>query len=184
MSEPHPAVILSVKEQIIISANALFFLQGGAAEPKSLASLGSLLDDQHWHHVIMERRSSHLNLTVDKHTKKVQLPADFTHWDIDQVWWQNIKLIEGNYCLRTCNTVMVCANTAEPWSYTEPQAETNHCQTELLWLCGECAVQWSELDRPGETERPPSYCEGKFTQHYYITCDTDGCCSYLMSCPW
>uniref|UniRef100_A0A673A822 Contactin associated protein like 3 n=1 Tax=Sphaeramia orbicularis TaxID=375764 RepID=A0A673A822_9TELE len=41
-----------------------------------LASLGSLLDDQHWHHVKMERRGFHLNLTVDKHTERVQIPAD------------------------------------------------------------------------------------------------------------
>uniref|UniRef100_A0A672JR34 Contactin associated protein like 3 n=1 Tax=Salarias fasciatus TaxID=181472 RepID=A0A672JR34_SALFA len=37
-------------------------------------SLMILLDDQHWHHVVLERRSTHLNLTVDKHTERVQLP--------------------------------------------------------------------------------------------------------------
>uniref|UniRef100_A0A3P8TL26 Contactin associated protein like 3 n=1 Tax=Amphiprion percula TaxID=161767 RepID=A0A3P8TL26_AMPPE len=46
-----------------------------ASEPLRLASLGSLLDDQHWHHVAVERRSSHLNLTVDKHTERVQIPG-------------------------------------------------------------------------------------------------------------
>uniref|UniRef100_A0A3B3UP57 Contactin-associated protein-like 4 n=1 Tax=Poecilia latipinna TaxID=48699 RepID=A0A3B3UP57_9TELE len=35
---------------------------------KLLVSLGSLLDDQHWHHVKLERLGSHLNLTVDKTT--------------------------------------------------------------------------------------------------------------------
>uniref|UniRef100_A0A8C9ZUG3 Contactin associated protein like 3 n=1 Tax=Sander lucioperca TaxID=283035 RepID=A0A8C9ZUG3_SANLU len=53
-----------------------------SSEPRLLASLGSLLDDQHWHHVAVERRSSHLNLTVDKHTERVQMPAEFSHWDI------------------------------------------------------------------------------------------------------
>uniref|UniRef100_A0AAQ6A5G9 Contactin associated protein like 3 n=1 Tax=Amphiprion ocellaris TaxID=80972 RepID=A0AAQ6A5G9_AMPOC len=56
-----------------------------ASEPRRLASLGSLLDDQHWHHVAVERRSSHLNLTVDKHTERVQIPAEFSHWDVEQV---------------------------------------------------------------------------------------------------
>ncbi|KAA8587883.1 hypothetical protein FQN60_016745, partial [Etheostoma spectabile] len=56
-----------------------------SSEPRLLASLGSLLDDQHWHHVAVERRSSHLNLTVDKHTEKVQMPAEFSHWDIQQL---------------------------------------------------------------------------------------------------
>uniref|UniRef100_A0A3Q1K2B8 Contactin associated protein like 3 n=1 Tax=Anabas testudineus TaxID=64144 RepID=A0A3Q1K2B8_ANATE len=65
----------------------LLLLRGGtsSSEPQTLASLGSLLDDQHWHHVVLERRSSHLNLTVDKHTKRIQIPADFNHWDIEEL---------------------------------------------------------------------------------------------------
>uniref|UniRef100_A0AAX7SVG1 Contactin associated protein like 3 n=1 Tax=Astatotilapia calliptera TaxID=8154 RepID=A0AAX7SVG1_ASTCA len=51
-----------------------------STEPQRLVSLGSLLDDQHWHHVAVERRGSHLNLTVDKHTERVQIPAEFSHW--------------------------------------------------------------------------------------------------------
>uniref|UniRef100_A0A3B4GGL6 Contactin-associated protein-like 4 n=1 Tax=Pundamilia nyererei TaxID=303518 RepID=A0A3B4GGL6_9CICH len=47
-----------------------------------LVSLGSLLDDQHWHHVKLERLSTHLNLTVDKNTLQVQIPADLSHWHI------------------------------------------------------------------------------------------------------
>uniref|UniRef100_A0A3B4ZU58 Contactin-associated protein-like 4 n=1 Tax=Stegastes partitus TaxID=144197 RepID=A0A3B4ZU58_9TELE len=54
-------------------------------ESRRLASLGSLLDDQHWHHVAVEQRNAHLNLTVDKHTEKVQIPAEFNHWNIEQV---------------------------------------------------------------------------------------------------
>ncbi|XP_034743563.1 contactin-associated protein-like 4 [Etheostoma cragini] len=56
-----------------------------SSEPRLVASLGSLLDDQHWHHVAVERRSSHLNLTVDKHTERVQMPSEFSHWDIQQL---------------------------------------------------------------------------------------------------
>ncbi|XP_041804234.1 contactin-associated protein-like 4 [Chelmon rostratus] len=56
-----------------------------SSEPRRLASLGSLLDDQHWHHLAVERRSSHLNLTVDKHTERVQIPAEFSRWDIEQL---------------------------------------------------------------------------------------------------
>lgn len=47
--------------------------------------LGSLLDDQHWHHVAVEHHSNHLNLTVDKSTMWVQIPSRFMHWDHDQV---------------------------------------------------------------------------------------------------
>lgn len=49
-----------------------------SSEPRRLASLGSLLDDQHWHHVLMVWRSSELNLTVDQHTETVQVPAEFS----------------------------------------------------------------------------------------------------------
>ncbi|XP_031715309.1 contactin-associated protein-like 4 isoform X1 [Anarrhichthys ocellatus] len=50
-----------------------------------LVSVGSLLDDQHWHHVKLERLSSHLNLTVDKNTHQVHIPAELSHWDIHQL---------------------------------------------------------------------------------------------------
>ncbi|XP_027884694.1 contactin-associated protein-like 4 isoform X1 [Xiphophorus couchianus] len=49
---------------------------------KLLVSLGSLLDDQHWHHVKLERLGSHLNLTVDKNMQQVQVPAELSHWHI------------------------------------------------------------------------------------------------------
>ncbi|XP_035771199.1 contactin-associated protein-like 4 [Neolamprologus brichardi] len=54
-------------------------------EPLRLTSLGSLLDDQHWHHVVLEQKSAHLNLTVDKNTERVQLPAEFSRWAIEQL---------------------------------------------------------------------------------------------------
>ncbi|XP_078790304.1 contactin-associated protein-like 4 isoform X6 [Oryzias latipes] len=50
-----------------------------SSQAKHLISLGGLLDDQLWHYVKVERHSSHLNLTVDKLTERVQIPAEFTH---------------------------------------------------------------------------------------------------------
>uniref|UniRef100_A0A8C7X7R4 Contactin associated protein like 3 n=1 Tax=Oryzias sinensis TaxID=183150 RepID=A0A8C7X7R4_9TELE len=41
-----------------------------------LVSLGSLLDDQHWHHVELEKFNADLNITVDKNTQQVHLPAE------------------------------------------------------------------------------------------------------------
>lgn len=66
---------------------SLFFsvAPGRNSEPRRVASLASLLDDQHWHHLAVERRGSHLNLTVDKHTERVVIPAEFSHWDVEQV---------------------------------------------------------------------------------------------------
>ncbi|XP_071335931.1 contactin-associated protein-like 4 [Trachinotus anak] len=61
--------------------------KGRSSPPDSrrLVSLGSLLDDQHWHQVAVEHHSNHLNLTVDKSTLWVQTPPRFTHWDHDQM---------------------------------------------------------------------------------------------------
>uniref|UniRef100_A0A3B4WSC4 Contactin-associated protein-like 4 n=1 Tax=Seriola lalandi dorsalis TaxID=1841481 RepID=A0A3B4WSC4_SERLL len=84
----------------------LLLRQGGtsSSEPQRLASLGSLLDDQHWHHVAVERRSVHLNLTVDKHTERVQIPADLDsqkpvvsknfHGCLENLLYNGLNLIE------------------------------------------------------------------------------------------
>ncbi|XP_024117188.1 contactin-associated protein-like 4 isoform X2 [Oryzias melastigma] len=50
-----------------------------------LASLGGLLDDQLWHHVTVERHGSHLNLTVDKLTERVQIPTEFSHLEVEEL---------------------------------------------------------------------------------------------------
>lgn len=72
-------------------------------------SLGSLLDDQHWHHVTVEHHGSHLNLTVDKNTLWVQIPLTFTHWDYDQVCFcwltlgkQNIQMSSASILKWLC----------------------------------------------------------------------------------
>uniref|UniRef100_A0A3P9J9N2 Contactin associated protein like 3 n=1 Tax=Oryzias latipes TaxID=8090 RepID=A0A3P9J9N2_ORYLA len=64
----------------------LLLRQGRARQhqpPRRLASLGSLLDDQHWHHVALEQQHSHLNLSVDKHMEKIQIPV-LSNWSIRQ----------------------------------------------------------------------------------------------------
>ncbi|XP_068563834.1 contactin-associated protein-like 4 isoform X1 [Cebidichthys violaceus] len=65
----------------------LYHQQGVSSSSRGqlLVSVGSLLDDQHWHHVKLERLSSHLNLTVDKNTHQVHIPAELSHWDIHQL---------------------------------------------------------------------------------------------------
>uniref|UniRef100_A0A3Q3S3R8 Contactin-associated protein-like 4 n=1 Tax=Mastacembelus armatus TaxID=205130 RepID=A0A3Q3S3R8_9TELE len=89
----------------LLSAYPLFFSSSlpdgtSSSEPQRLVSLGSLLDDQHWHHVVLERQSAHLNLTVDKHTQSVQTPAKFSQWDIEELSVgavQNLVISRSNY---------------------------------------------------------------------------------------
>ncbi|CAG5896354.1 unnamed protein product, partial [Menidia menidia] len=56
----------------------LLLRPGSSWPPRRLASLGSLLDDQHWHRVVLEQRTGLLNLTVDKHTEQTQAPAELS----------------------------------------------------------------------------------------------------------
>uniref|UniRef100_A0A3P8SL78 Contactin associated protein like 3 n=1 Tax=Amphiprion percula TaxID=161767 RepID=A0A3P8SL78_AMPPE len=72
-----------------------------------LVSLSSLLDDQHWHHVAVEHHNNHLNLTVDKSTVWIQIPARFSHWDHDQ----------GNVTFSCGEPVFVAMTFAGPQSF-------------------------------------------------------------------
>lgn len=77
---------------------------GSSSSPDSQhrVSLGSLLDDQHWHHIAVERHSAHLNLTVDKSTLLVEIPPTFAYWDHDQVCWC------GHYTGRKKLPLIIC----------------------------------------------------------------------------
>ncbi|XP_042678856.1 contactin-associated protein-like 4 [Centrocercus urophasianus] len=46
-------------------------------------SLGSLLDDQHWHSVLIERFNNQVNFTVDKHTHHFHAKEVFSYLDLD-----------------------------------------------------------------------------------------------------
>ncbi|XP_029690967.1 contactin-associated protein-like 4 [Takifugu rubripes] len=65
----------------------LLLQKGEPASPdgRYQVSLGSLLDDQYWHHVTMERRGARLDLTVDNSAVWVQMPHTYTRWDHDQM---------------------------------------------------------------------------------------------------
>uniref|UniRef100_A0A667X365 Contactin associated protein like 3 n=1 Tax=Myripristis murdjan TaxID=586833 RepID=A0A667X365_9TELE len=87
----HSLTLELVKGKLCFTLLIFLYISLSADFPASLCplqrlvSLGSLLDDQHWHHVAVERHSSHLNLTVDRSTQWVQLPAKLTHWDLQQL---------------------------------------------------------------------------------------------------
>nr|XP_051703238.1 contactin-associated protein-like 4 isoform X2 [Oryctolagus cuniculus] len=53
-----------------------------AHSPISL-TLGSLLDDQHWHSVLIQRVGQQVNLTVDEHRHRFHAQGEFTYLDLD-----------------------------------------------------------------------------------------------------
>ncbi|XP_019720306.1 contactin-associated protein-like 4 [Hippocampus comes] len=63
----------------------LLFHQRGLSSSSGghiLTTIGSLLDDQHWHHVKLERFGPHFNLSVDKNKQQVVIPTELSRWDI------------------------------------------------------------------------------------------------------
>ncbi|NWH76931.1 CNTP5 protein, partial [Piaya cayana] len=46
-------------------------------------TLGSLLDDQHWHSVLIELFNNQINFTVDKHTHHFHAKGEFSYFDLD-----------------------------------------------------------------------------------------------------
>ena len=48
-----------------------------------MATLGSLLDDQHWHSVLLERVGKQANFTVDMNTQHFRTKGDTDSLDID-----------------------------------------------------------------------------------------------------
>ncbi|XP_009679281.2 contactin-associated protein-like 4 isoform X1 [Struthio camelus] len=46
-------------------------------------TLGSLLDDQHWHSVLIEHFNNQVNFTVDKHTHHFHAKGEFNYLDFD-----------------------------------------------------------------------------------------------------
>uniref|UniRef100_A0A8C1RGK3 Contactin associated protein like 3 n=1 Tax=Cyprinus carpio TaxID=7962 RepID=A0A8C1RGK3_CYPCA len=59
--------------------------RGSSADFHPLVSLGSLLDDQHWHHIRVERIRGLVNFTVDKNTQQFQLPESWSHSEINEI---------------------------------------------------------------------------------------------------
>ncbi|XP_031414922.1 contactin-associated protein-like 4 isoform X2 [Clupea harengus] len=72
----------------LLKGKLLFHLRKGkrpSPDFHASMSLGSLLDDQHWHSVTIERVSRHLNFTVDKSTQQLQVPGHLSLSDISEI---------------------------------------------------------------------------------------------------
>lgn len=69
----------------------LFFLLGEARLTSSSTlinlTLGSLLDDQHWHSVLIQRLGKQVNFTVDEHRRHFHAQGEFNYLDLDYEVW-------------------------------------------------------------------------------------------------
>lgn len=112
-----------------------------SSEARQLASLGSLLDDQQWHHVLLERQGIHLNLTMDKHTETAQIPAGFSHWDIEEVQWNRAILRHTITAQIVFESLSVFLNS---WVWEEDRASTHTRRTSTAaWrTCSTTTSTW------------------------------------------
>uniref|UniRef100_F7CIV6 Contactin-associated protein-like 3 n=1 Tax=Callithrix jacchus TaxID=9483 RepID=F7CIV6_CALJA len=72
----------------LIKGKLVFFLNSDNAKlPSTTApvnfTLGSLLDDQHWHSVLIELLDTQVNFTVDQHTHHFQAKGEFSYLDLN-----------------------------------------------------------------------------------------------------
>lgn len=57
--------------------------QYGSIQGHTTVTSGSLLDDDHWHSVVIERYRRNVNFTLDHHTQKFRTNGEFDHLDLD-----------------------------------------------------------------------------------------------------
>lgn len=69
---------------------------------------GSLLDDDHWHSVVVERYRRNVNFTLDHHTEQFRTNGEFDHLDLDY----EVKLIIVASCHNPGTFVLVQRNVS------------------------------------------------------------------------
>lgn len=87
LSLPSHTYRLSVEGVQLLTAFLMFFFPDDSRPRLSSArvavTVGSLLDDQHWHSVHVERFNKQVNLTVDSHTQHFQTKGDAHSLEVD-----------------------------------------------------------------------------------------------------
>ncbi|XP_045652183.1 contactin-associated protein-like 4 isoform X2 [Ursus americanus] len=71
-------------------------------------TLGSLLDDQHWHSVLIQRVGQQVNFTVDEHRHRFHAQGEFSYLDLDY---------EGNVSFSCSQSQSVPVTFLSPRSY-------------------------------------------------------------------
>ncbi|TSM28159.1 Contactin-associated protein-like 5 [Bagarius yarrelli] len=103
LPSPSPKDLLTMNFKTLHNSGVLMHMEGSHGHTLSLEllkgklfmhlrkgnfhtaeSLGSLLDDQHWHRISIERLGGHVNFSVDKSTQQLQLFDHQSHFEINE----------------------------------------------------------------------------------------------------
>lgn len=71
-------VKIAIVSVFIIGSNQLGSIYGHTS-----VMTGSLLDDHHWHSIIIERHGRNINLTLDRHMQHFRTNGEFDYLDLD-----------------------------------------------------------------------------------------------------
>ncbi|KAM6451538.1 contactin-associated protein-like 2 isoform 2-T2 [Liasis olivaceus] len=70
------------KAKLVLNLN-LGSNQYGSIYGHTSVTTGSLLDDHHWHSVLIERHGRNINLTLDRHLQQFRINGEFDYLDLD-----------------------------------------------------------------------------------------------------
>ncbi|XP_044275058.1 contactin-associated protein-like 2 [Varanus komodoensis] len=70
------------KARLVLNLN-LGSNQYGSIYGHTSVTTGSLLDDNHWHSVVIERHGRNINLTLDRHLQHFRINGEFDYLDLD-----------------------------------------------------------------------------------------------------
>ncbi|XP_042327132.1 contactin-associated protein-like 2 [Sceloporus undulatus] len=70
------------KAKLVLNLN-LGSNQYGSIYGHTSVTTGSLLDDHHWHSVVIERHGRNINLTLDRHLQHFRINGEFDYLDLD-----------------------------------------------------------------------------------------------------
>ncbi|XP_075442861.1 contactin-associated protein-like 2 isoform X1 [Ascaphus truei] len=76
-------ITLELKKAKLVLQLNLGSNQYGSIYGHTSVTSGSLLDDHHWHSVIIERHGRNINLTLDRHMQHFKTNGDFDYLDLD-----------------------------------------------------------------------------------------------------
>uniref|UniRef100_A0A670JLM9 Contactin associated protein family member 4 n=1 Tax=Podarcis muralis TaxID=64176 RepID=A0A670JLM9_PODMU len=88
-----------------------------SADAQVNITLGSLLDDQHWHSVLIEHFNNQVNFTVDKHTHHFHAKGEFNYLDLDY---------EGNISFACSEPPIIPVTFLNPNSYLSLPGTSGH----------------------------------------------------------
>ncbi|XP_029445441.1 contactin-associated protein-like 2 [Rhinatrema bivittatum] len=76
-------ITLELKKAKLVLHLNLGSNQYGSIYGHTSVTTGSLLDDHHWHSVVIERHGRNINLTLDRHMQHFKTNGDFDYLDLD-----------------------------------------------------------------------------------------------------